>query len=79
MSAQVERSHQSKPVARDAARTVSPAASAARATRLPVRPEAPVTTTVMPPCVFRAAFCVVLSAVFVMPSSQLPYAARNHR
>ncbi|GGW49402.1 hypothetical protein GCM10010320_32320 [Streptomyces caelestis] len=70
MSAQVERSHQSKPVARDAARTVSPAASAARATRLPVRPEAPVTTTVMP-CVFRV--------VFVMPSSQLPYTARNHR
>lgn len=65
--AHVDRSCQSKPWAREAARTVSPAASADCATRLPVRPEAPVTTTVM----FRE-FCV-------MPSSQLPSAARDHR
>jgi len=65
--AHVDPSCQSNPRAREAARTVSPAASADRATRLPVRPEAPVTTTVM----FRA-FCV-------MPTSQLPPAARDHR
>ncbi len=45
--AQVVRSPQSKPVARDAARTVSPAARAASATRRPERPDAPVTTTVI--------------------------------
>ncbi|EPJ37412.1 hypothetical protein STAFG_5511 [Streptomyces afghaniensis 772] len=49
---------------------MSPAAFAARATRLPVRPEAPVTTTVM---------SFEFRVVFVMPSSQLPYTARNHR
>ncbi|GAA2236329.1 hypothetical protein GCM10010104_33940 [Streptomyces indiaensis] len=73
-------------MARDAARTVSPAASAALATRLPVRPEAPVTTTVAAcgtradvAVVFSVVFSVVFCAVFVMPSSQLPCAARNHR
>ena len=44
--AHVDRSAQSNPFARDAARTVRPAARAASATRLPVRPEAPVTNTV---------------------------------
>lgn len=67
VSAHVDRSAQSNPRAREASRTVSPAARAASATRRPVRPEAPVTTIVM----FRA-FCV-------MPSSQRPCASIDHR
>ncbi|CAM5397537.1 hypothetical protein SVIOM342S_05056 [Streptomyces violaceorubidus] len=70
---------QSNPVARDAARTVNPAAPAARATRLPVRPEVPATTTVRSFASFTAFAPSVPFVSCVMRTSQLPSAAGGHR
>ncbi|GGU86787.1 hypothetical protein GCM10010260_19950 [Streptomyces filipinensis] len=75
--------------AREAARTVSPAARAAATTRLPVRPDAPVTTTVaraasvagrsVPAYSVAVSVRRVIRVRCVMPASQLPGRAGPHR